>query len=91
MKLVQPNSNVTPSKKTPQRFLRRACEISRKGRGQPVFYNTEAQIMELINAGKTLKMLVVGSSGCVETEHGEVKHISQVIFLGYSRTLFNGI
>ncbi len=54
MKLVQPNSNVTISKKTPQRFLRRACEISRKGWGQPAFYNTEAQIMELINAGKTL-------------------------------------
>ena len=68
MKLVQPNSNVTISKKTPQRFLRRACEISRKGWGQPAFYNTEAQIMELINAGKTLEdARRGGSSGCVET------------------------
>lgn len=68
MKLVQPNSNVTVSKKTPQRFLRRACEISRKGWGQPAFYNTEAQIMELINAGKTLEdARRGGSSGCVET------------------------
>lgn len=68
MKLVQPNSNVTISKKTPQRFIRRACEISRKGWGQPAFYNTEAQIMELINAGKTLEdARRGGSSGCVET------------------------
>ena len=68
MKLVQPNSNVTISKKTPQRFLRRACEISRKGWGQPAFYNTEAQIMELIKAGKTLEdARRGGSSGCVET------------------------
>ena len=54
MKLVQPNSNVTISKKTPAKFLKRACEISRKGWGQPAFYNTEAQIMELVNAGKAL-------------------------------------
>ena len=56
MKLVQPNSNVTISKKTPQKFLKRACEISRKGWGQPAFYNTEAQITELINAENLWKM-----------------------------------
>ena len=68
MKLVQPNSNVTISKKTPARFLKRACDISRKGWGQPAFYNTEAQIMELVNAGKTLEdARRGGSSGCVET------------------------
>ena len=68
MKLVQPNSNVTISKKTPARFLKRACEISRKGWGQPAFYNTEAQIMELVNAGKSLEdARRGGSSGCVET------------------------
>ncbi|MCR4955854.1 MAG: glycyl radical protein [Lachnospiraceae bacterium] len=68
MKLVQPNSNVTISSKTPEKFLRRACEISRKGWGQPAFYNTEAQMMELINAGKSLEdARRGGSSGCVET------------------------
>ncbi|MEZ3488212.1 MAG: glycyl radical protein [Lachnospiraceae bacterium] len=68
MKLVQPNSNVTISKKTPARFLKRACEVSREGWGQPAFYNTEAQIMELINAGKDLEdARRGGSSGCVET------------------------
>ncbi len=68
MKLVQPNSNVTISKKTPAKFLKRACEVSREGWGQPAFYNTEAQIMELINAGKNLEdARRGGSSGCVET------------------------
>ena len=68
MKLVQPNSNVTISKKTPAKFLKRACEVSRMGWGQPAFYNTEAQIMELINAGKNLEdARRGGSSGCVET------------------------
>ena len=68
MKLVQPNSNVTISRKTPAKFLKRACEISRKGGGQPAFYNTEAQIMELVNAGKSLAdARRGGSSGCVET------------------------
>ena len=68
MKLVQPNSNVTISKKSPQKFLKRACEISRQGWGQPAFYNTEAQITELITAGKSLEdARRGGSSGCVET------------------------
>lgn len=68
MKLVQPNSNVTISRKTPQKFLKRACEISRKGWGQPAFYNTDAQILELVNAGKSLEdARRGGSSGCVET------------------------
>ena len=68
MKLLQPSSNVQISRKTPQKFLKRACEIARKGWGQPAFYNTEAQTMELVNAGKSLEAARRGgSSGCVET------------------------
>ena len=68
MKLVQPNSNVQISKKTPQKFLKRACEISREGWGQPAFYNTDEIVQELLNAGKTLDdARQGGSSGCVET------------------------
>lgn len=68
MKLLQPSSNVQISRKTPEKFLRRACEISRKGWGQPAFYNTEAIIQELMNAGKTLDdARLGGTSGCVET------------------------
>ena len=68
MKLVQPSSNVQISRKTPQKFLKRACEISRKGWGQPAFYNTEAIIQELLNAGKTIEdARLGGTSGCVQT------------------------
>lgn len=68
MKLLQPSSNVQISRKTPQRFVKRACEISRKGWGQPAFYNTEAIVQELLNAGKTLEdARRGGTSGCVET------------------------
>lgn len=68
MKLLQPSSNVQISKKTPQKFLKRACEISRKGWGQPAFYNTEAIVQELLNAGKSLEdARRGGTSGCVET------------------------
>lgn len=68
MKLLQPSSNVQISRKTPDRFLQRACEISRKGWGQPAFYNTEAIVQELLNAGKSLEdARKGGSSGCVET------------------------
>lgn len=37
MKLLQPSSNVQISRKTPQKFLKRACEISRKGWGNQHF------------------------------------------------------
>lgn len=77
MKLVQPSSNVQISEKTPDAFLRRAVEISRKGWGQPAFYNTEELIQELLNAGKTYEdALFGGASGCVETgSHGREAYI----------------
>lgn len=68
MKLLQPSSNVQISRKTPLKFLKEACTISRKGWGQPAFYNTEAIVQELLNAGKTLAdARRGGASGCVET------------------------
>jgi pyruvate formate-lyase/glycerol dehydratase family glycyl radical enzyme len=68
MRLLQPSSNVQISKKTPQFFLKKACEISRKGWGQPAFYNTDAIIQELLRAGKDITdAREGGASGCVET------------------------
>lgn len=68
MRLLQPSSNVQISIKNPDSFLLRACEISKKGWGQPAFYNTEAIVKELLNAGKTLADAYKGgTSGCVET------------------------
>ena len=68
MRLLQPSSNVQISRKTPQAFLKKACAISRQGWGQPAFYNTEAIVQELLNAGKSLAdARQGGASGCVET------------------------
>ena len=77
MKLLQPSSNVQISVKTPDEFLRRSIEISRKGWGQPAFYNTEELIQELLNAGKTLEdARFGGASGCVETGcHGREAYV----------------
>ncbi|MDF2676397.1 MAG: Formate C-acetyltransferase [Bacillota bacterium] len=77
MRLLQPSSNVQISEKTPDEFLKRSVEISRKGWGQPAFYNTEELIQELLNAGKTLEdARFGGSSGCVETGcHGREAYV----------------
>lgn len=68
MQLLQPSSNVQVSKKSPHRFVKRACEISRRGWGQPALYNTDAIIQELLRAGKDIiDAREGGASGCVET------------------------
>lgn len=68
MKLLQPSSNVQISKKTPHAFIKKACEISRKGWGQPAFYNTDSIIQEMLQAGKDIiDARQGGASGCVET------------------------
>ncbi len=68
MRLLQPSSNVQISRKSPAPFLEKACAIAAQGWGQPAFYNTEAIVQELLNAGKTLEdARKGGSSGCVET------------------------
>lgn len=69
MKLLQPSSNVQISQKTPENFLREALKVSRKGWGQPAFYNSEAIIQELLYLGKSLDDARESgiASGCVET------------------------
>lgn len=69
MKLLQPSSNVQISRKTPDHFLHEAVKISRKGWGQPAFYNSEAIIQELLGMGKSLDDARESgiASGCVET------------------------
>ena len=69
MKLLQPSSNVQISRKSPGHFLCQAVNISKKGWGQPAFYNADAIIQELLNMGKSLDDAREGgvASGCVET------------------------
>ncbi|MGM0122784.1 formate C-acetyltransferase [Enterococcus sp. AZ194] len=69
MKLLQPSSNVQISKKSPENFLREALKVSRKGWGQPAFYNSEAIVQELLFLGKEMDDIRESgiASGCVET------------------------
>lgn len=68
MRLLQPSSNIQLSKKNPDRFLRRACEIVRKGWGQPSMFNADSVLYELLGQGKSLAdARQGGTSGCVET------------------------
>jgi len=68
MKLTQPSSNIQLSKKSPDRFLKRACEIIRKGWGQPSIFNADLVVDELVRQGKSIRdARSGGTSGCVET------------------------
>ena len=68
MRLLQPQSNVQISHKTPDRFLKTACRIIRQGQGYPAVFNADAVVMEQIRAGKSLEDAREGGcSGCIET------------------------
>jgi formate C-acetyltransferase len=68
MRIVQPSSNVQISKKTPDKFLKRALKIIKTGFGQPSVFNTDAIIHELTRQGKSMiDARNGGASGCVES------------------------
>ena len=68
MRLLQPSSMVQISKKTPDRFLKRALEIIKTGFGQPSVFNTDAIVQEMLRQGKSVEdARNGGASGCVET------------------------
>lgn len=68
MRLLQPSSNIQLSKKNPDRFLKRAVKIIRKGWGQPSVFNADTIIEELLLQGKSVEdARQGGASGCVET------------------------
>ncbi len=67
MRLLQPSSNIQLSRKNPDRFLKRACEIIKKGWGQPSVFNADAVMEELLRQGKSIEdARCGGTSGCVE-------------------------
>ena len=68
MRILQPSSMVQVSKKSPDRLLKRAAQITQTGFGQPAYFNTEAIVEELLRQGKTIEdARNGGASGCVET------------------------
>ena len=67
MRLLQPSSNIQLSKKNPDLFLRKACEVIRKGWGQPSVFNADMVVAELVRQGKSVEdARCAGTSGCVE-------------------------
>ena len=67
MRLLQPSTSIQVSKKSPDRFIRRAAEIIRTGFGQPSIFNCDLIVQELVRQGKSLiDARCGGSSGCVE-------------------------
>jgi trans-4-hydroxy-L-proline dehydratase len=66
--LLQPQPSVHISSKTPERFLKAATRVIRKGYGYPSVFNSEAVIMEQLRVGKTVEdAREGGTSGCIET------------------------
>lgn len=66
MRLTQPSSCIQISKKNPDRFLKRACEVIRTGFGQPSVFNTDTIIQEMLQDGKSIEDARAGGpSGCV--------------------------
>jgi pyruvate-formate lyase len=66
MRLTQPSSCIQVSKKNPDRFLKRACEVIRTGFGQPSVFNTDVIIKEMLQDGKSMMDARTGGpSGCV--------------------------
>ena len=66
--LLQPQSNVQISHRTPDRFLKEACRVIRKGYGYPSVFNTDEVVLEQLRTGKTVEDARQGGcSGCIET------------------------
>jgi formate C-acetyltransferase len=66
--LLQPQASVHISAKTPDRFLKAAGRVIRRGYGYPSVFNADESVMEMIRVGKTVEDAREGGcSGCIET------------------------
>jgi len=66
MRLPFSGSCVQLSKKNPNRFLKTALRVVRRGFGQPSIFNTDAIVQEFLRAGKSVQDARNGGpSGCV--------------------------
>ena len=68
LQLLQPQANLQLSARTPDRLLKTAVRIARKGSGYPSFFNADEIVTALVGMGKTLSDARQGGiSGCIET------------------------
>lgn len=96
MRILQPSSMVQISKKSPDRFLKRALQIVKTGFGQPSIFNTDAIIQELVRQGKSIEdARNGGASGCVETGAFGKENYNLTGYFNLTKvlelTLYNGI
>jgi len=67
MRLVQPACSIHLSKRSPDRFLKRAARVIRTGFGQPAIFNADVIVQELVRQGIYVEDARNGGpSGCVE-------------------------
>ncbi|MBN2322140.1 MAG: glycyl radical protein [Spirochaetes bacterium] len=66
--LLQPQGNIQLSRKNPDRFLKAALRVVRKGYGYPSIFNADTVIVQLLRMGKKIEdAREGGTSGCIET------------------------
>ncbi|VVS93479.1 trans-4-hydroxy-L-proline dehydratase [Desulfoluna spongiiphila] len=66
--LLQPQCNLQVSHRTPQRLLKAAARVIKKGLGYPSLFNADAVVMEQVRVGKSVEdAREGGTSGCIET------------------------
>lgn len=68
LRLLQPQPSVHISRKTPERLLKAAARVIRKGYGYPSIFNADAVVSEQLRVGKSIEdAREGGTSGCIET------------------------
>lgn len=68
LQLLQPQANLQLSAKTPERLLKAACRVARRGSGYPSFFNADEVVMAQVGMGKRIEdAREGGTSGCIET------------------------
>jgi len=68
LQLLQPQANLQLSAKTPERLLKAAARVARRGSGYPSFFNADEVVMAQVGMGKDLvDAREGGTSGCIET------------------------
>jgi formate C-acetyltransferase len=66
--LLQPQPSVHISNRAPDRFLKAASRVIRKGYGYPSVFNTDTVVLEQVRVGKSVEdAREGGTSGCIET------------------------
>ena len=68
LQLLQPQANLQVGARTPDRLLKAACRVVRRGSGYPSLFNADEVVAAQAGMGKSLEdAREGGTSGCVET------------------------